>query len=82
MSLCLPILYLLYVYLSALQGMGNTVGPLISGIIEFVIRVGISLWVGMSAMQNGIFTAEVAAWTGSMIYLVLTYRRHLNKHNI
>ena len=78
MSVCLPILYLLYVYLSALQGMGNTIGPLVSGIVEFVIRVGISMAVGYTGFQSGIFGAEVAAWTGSMVYLMVSYYRNMS----
>ena len=79
MSICLPILYLLYAYMSALQGMGNTIGPLVSGMIEFVIRVGISLVVGYTGYQNGIFGAEVAAWTGSMLFLMISYYRCIRK---
>ena len=79
MSMCLPILYLLYVYMSALQGMGNTIGPLVSGIIEFVIRVGISLIVGYTGFQSGIYGAEVAAWTGSMLFLMVSYYRGIKK---
>ena len=73
MSVFLPILYMLYVYLSALQGMGNTKVPLFSGVIEFVIRVGIALTVGFTGYKSGIFGAEVVAWTGSMVYLMVNY---------
>ena len=79
MSTCLPILYLLYVYMSALQGMGNTIGPLVSGIIEFVIRVGISFAVGYTGFQSGIYGAEVAAWTGSMVFLMVSYYKEMKK---
>jgi putative MATE family efflux protein len=80
MSCCLPILYLLYVYMSALQGMGNTIGPLVSGMIEFVIRVGISLVVGYTGFQSGIYGAEVAAWTGSMLFLMVSYYRCIKRN--
>ena len=40
MSIALPSLYLLYVYRSALQGMGNTLIQMLSGVLEFVIRTG------------------------------------------
>ena len=33
------ILYLLHVYRSALQGMGDTVMPMVSGIVELVMRI-------------------------------------------
>ena len=73
MSVSLPILYLLYVYQSALQGMGNAIIPLISGMIELLIRVSLAIAVGISGFQNGIFGAEVAAWYGSGIFLMITY---------
>ncbi|WP_458407962.1 MATE family efflux transporter, partial [Anaerotignum sp.] len=46
MATFLPVLYLLYVYLSALQGMGYTGITLVSGIIEFFIRLMIAYVVG------------------------------------
>lgn len=79
MSSCLPILYLLYVYLSAIQGTGNTIVPMISGIVEFAMRVGISLLIGYTGFENGIFAAEVAAWSGATFYLYINYRRIIRK---
>ena len=79
MSSCLPVLYLLYVYLSAIQGTGNTVVPMISGIVEFTMRVGMSLMIGYTGFQNGIFAAEVVAWTGAATYLYINYRRIIRK---
>ena len=76
MSAALPILYLLYVYRSALQGMGNTRIPLLSGIIEFVIRVGGAMIIGFTLWQNGIFLAEVGAWIGATVLLGGAYYYH------
>ncbi len=73
MSGALPMLYLLYVYRSALQGMGNTLIPLLSGIVEFVIRVGGAALIGITMWQNGIFLAEVSAWIGAMVLLCVAY---------
>ncbi len=73
MSAALPMLYLLYVYRSALQGMGNTAIPLLSGIVEFVIRVGGAAVIGITMWQNGIFIAEVGAWIGAMVLLCGAY---------
>lgn len=81
MSLFLPVLYLLYVYLCALQGLGDTVIPMISGILEFVIRVGIALFIGFTGYQYGIFGAEVAAWIGSAIFLMVSYYRRMKNVN-
>lgn len=73
MSGALPMLYLLYVYRSALQGMGNTLIPLLSGITEFVIRVGGAIIIGITLWQNGIFIAEVGSWVGAAILLCAAY---------
>ena len=73
MSLALPALYLLYVYRSALQGMGNTVIPMVSGILEFFMRTGMVL--GMTGLvgSDGIFWAEISAWIGAAVLLGISY---------
>ena len=43
MAVFLVVLYLLYVFRSALQGLGNTVIPMASGIVEFFMRVGAAM---------------------------------------
>lgn len=73
MSACLIVLYLLYAYRAALQGMGNTRIPLLSGIVEFVMRVGIAVYIGFRGPQEGIFLAEVAAWIGAAVLLCISY---------
>ena len=73
MSLFLPVLYILHVARSAIQGMGNTVLPMISGVAEFVMRAAtailLPLWVG----EIGIFFAEIMAWAGATVILVISY---------
>lgn len=73
MSLALPILYLLHAYRAALQGVSNTGIPLLSGVAEFVIRLGGSLLVAVSNWQEGIFLAEVGAWLGAAVFLSAAY---------
>lgn len=75
MSAFLAVLYLLHAYRSALQGMGNTFIPMVSGIIEFVMRVGVAAVIGMTGYENGIFFAEVAAWAGAAVILMISYYR-------
>lgn len=82
MSVCLPILYLLYVHQAALQGMGYTYVSMVSGSIEFVLRVGIGLIVGFSGFENGIFASEVLAWVGAEIYMFIKYQRTLKQDEI
>lgn len=73
MSLALPALYLLYVYRSALQGMGNTVIPMISGILEFLLRTGMVLGLTVLVGSDGIFWAEISAWIGAAVLLGISY---------
>lgn len=73
MSLALPSLYLLYVYRSALQGMGNTLIPLLSGILEFLMRTGAVLLLTGVVGSDGIFWAEISAWIGAAVLLALSY---------
>lgn len=73
MSICLPILYILHVTRSAVQGMGNTVLPMVSGIAEFIMRTGGVLLLPAVLGENGIFIAEVLAWFGADLILVPSY---------
>ena len=58
---------------SAIQGMGNTLIPMISGIIEFIMRTGTVLILPFMIGENGIFIAEVAAWVGADVVVVFGY---------
>jgi Na+-driven multidrug efflux pump len=84
MSLCLPVLYILHVIRSAIQGMGNTVLPMVSGISEFIMRTGGVLLLPALVGHKGIFIAEVLAWLGADLILVPGYIcliRKLRKDN-
>ena len=77
MSLGLPILYILYTYRSALQGLGDTIMPMMSGFAEFIMRTGSALMLPALIGYKGIFIAEVLAWLGADIILVSSYYRHI-----
>lgn len=80
MSISLPMLYLLYVYQAGLQGMGNTLIPMSSGIVEFCLRVSLSMLIAFTGFQEGIFLAEVSAWWGAAIVLFFGYLIHFRKY--
>lgn len=73
MSICLPVLYILHITRSAIQGMGNTILPLVSGIAEFVMRAVTAVFLPMLIGEHGIFYAEIMAWTGATVILVFSY---------
>ena len=79
MSVSLPVLYLLYVYQSGLQGMGTTVVPMLSGMLEFALRVSLSITIAVTGFRYSIFGAEVSAWWGAAIFLTVSYFRHYKK---
>lgn len=77
MASALPVLYVLYLLLFALQGLGDTVRPMISGIVELALRVAVSAGVAYTGYALGILGAEPAAWIGSTIYLWYHYRKKM-----
>lgn len=79
LAVWLWLLYLLYVYRSALQGLGDTILPMISGVAELVMRVAVVLLLPLAVGQDGIYYAEVSAWAGAVIILVPGYIRKIKK---
>ena len=77
MSLFLICLFMLYMYRSALQGMGDTVIPMVSGIVELCMRIGIALFLTKIIGSTGIFFGEVSAWFGAFILLMIFYYKQI-----
>lgn len=77
MAIFLSVLFLLHLYRNALQGMGNTIVPMVSGFIELVMRIGAALLLPLWMGQNGIYFAEILAWAGAEIFLMYNYYRFL-----
>ena len=73
MSVCLPILYVLHITRSVIQGMGNTVLPMASGIAEFFMRAVTAILLPRLIGETGIFYAEIMAWTGAVVILAISY---------
>ena len=74
MAYFLPVLYILYTYRSALQGMENTIIPMISGIIELIIRVSLVYTLTIFISHEGVYIAEVMAWVGAATILYISYK--------
>ena len=69
----LPVLYLLYIYRSSLQGLGDTVMPMVSGVAELVMRTLTILLLPALIGEEGLFWAEVLAWIGADVVLLTSY---------
>lgn len=73
MSIFLPVLYILHITRSTIQGMGNTVLPMVSGIAEFIMRAMTAILLPMLIGSTGIFYAEIMAWLGADLILICSY---------
>lgn len=73
MSIFLPVLYILHVTRSVIQGMGNTVLPMVSGIAEFIMRAVTAILLPVYIGETGIFYAEIMAWAGADLILICSY---------
>ena len=73
MSVCLPVLYVLHVTRSCVQGLGNTLLPMASGGAEFVMRTGGALLLPTVMGETGVMLAEVLAWFGADLILIPSY---------
>ena len=80
MAVFLWVLYLLYVYRSAIQGLGNTLIPLASGIAEFIMRVSVALLLPKMIGEDGIYYAEICAWSSAAVLLFVSYMIIIRKY--
>lgn len=62
----------LFVYRYSVQGLGNTFIPMLSGVMEVIMRLIFGFWLGRNGFK-GIAVSEVAAWIGAFVMLMATY---------
>jgi len=73
MTLGLPFLYLLFLYRAALQGLGNTFIPMMSGFIELALRI-VSVVVLTRLLGDwGVLLSDPLAWPFAMTLLMVSY---------
>jgi len=73
MALGLPFLYLLFLYRAALQGIGNTFIPMLSGFIEAGLRVILVIVMTGELGQWGVMLSDPLPWPFAMILLIVSY---------
>ncbi len=72
---------LLFVYRNAVQGMGFPLVPMLSGILEMLLRIGaISLLIGQWGFRATAF-AEICAWSGALLMNLITFHRILGRES-
>lgn len=80
MGAFLSVLYMLHVYRSALQGLGDTFMPMMSGVAELVMRIIIALTLPQVIGEWGIYAAEVSAWVGATVLLIVSFYVKIRKY--
>lgn len=82
MAISLVILYLLYLYRSTLQALGDSFWSMASGFGEFAVRAFMAkvtyLWWGAET----IYYIEPAAWLGALVFVLPTCYYYLKKFGI
>ena len=73
MSAFLPALYLVHIARNAVEGLGNSSMPLMSGLAELVMRLSAALFLTRIMGPTALFWGEVLAWFGADIVLVIAY---------
>ncbi len=79
LSAWLPTLYILNNYRSALQGLGNGFLPLLSGLVELVMRLAAVALLPAYIGHAGLFWAEILAWLGGDVVLLPAYFHIIRK---
>ena len=72
-ALFLPALYLLCMYRAALQGMGDSVTPMLSGFTELALRVVCVLFLPPYISYGAACIAEGVGWLGAAVLLIVRY---------
>ena len=79
MAAGLPMLYLLFIYRTTLQGLGDTVVPMLSGFLELALRVAAALLLPVVIGYWGVYLAEITAWIGAGLFLITGCYRRIKK---
>lgn len=64
-----PLLYAVYILRSCIQGMGNSVTPMLSSLIQVGMRIVCAVWLTGFIGNTGVFWGEVMAWIGADVFL-------------
>ncbi len=79
MAIGLPFLYLLFTHRSALQGLGDTLIPMISGFVELAFRVLCSIIMPLFLGEWGVYFSEISAWIGAAALLIIGYQYRMRR---
>lgn len=70
-----PLLYAVYIIRSCIQGMGNSVMPMLSSLMQVAMRVFCAVVLTKIIGSTGVFWGEIMAWLGADIFLAAVFVR-------
>lgn len=79
LSVFFPLLYLLYILRAWVQGMGNSIWPMLSSAVQLIMRLGCALFLTKIVGSTGVFWGEIAAWTGADLLLFMVCMIYIKK---
>ena len=74
-----PLLYAVYIIRSCIQGMGNSVMPMLSSLVQVVMRVFCAVILTKIIGSTGVFWGEIMAWLGADIFLATVFVRQYRR---
>lgn len=82
MSAMLPGAYLMNLYRYSLQGLGNTLAPMLSGFFEFGARVFVAYVFPLFLGRRGLFFMDGSAWWAAGIFQIVCFYRTLRRRDL
>lgn len=70
-----PLLYAVYIMRCCIQGMGNSVMPMISSLMQVAMRIFAAVLLTKIIGNTGVFWGEILAWLGALYVLVFAFLR-------
>lgn len=80
MILSLPVLYLVYVHRSALQGTGDSTWSLVSGILEALVRIAAAKVLFGLWGEAVLFWSEPLSWLAAWVFVLIPYLFYQKTH--
>jgi Na+-driven multidrug efflux pump len=73
MTAGLPFVYLLFMFRAALQGVGNTFIPMLSGFLELVMRIVSVVLITQIIGDWGVLLSDPLAWPFAATLLIVSF---------
>lgn len=68
-----PLLYAVYILRACIQGMGNSTLPMLSGLVQVIMRVACATAFTGIIGNTGVFWGEIMAWLGADVFLAAAF---------